>query len=186
MHEPTLVRCRRPPILTTIVAIAAFSLLASGCGGGSSGSTAAATRTTQNGALAFARCMRSHGVQHWPDPGSNGQFDKSELRQLGVSKSEINAAQSACQHLFPFSSGPTRAQQQARDRAALAFAACMRARGFANFPDPTAQGQLTPQMVAAAGIDLHQPGLLRVGIACTGVTHGWLKPAAVERAVNGG
>ena len=69
---------------------------------------------------------------------------------------------------------------------ALAFARCVRARGFPSFPDPTNQGQLTPQMVAAAGIDLHQPELLTAGLACVPVTHGLLTPAAIERAVNGG
>jgi hypothetical protein len=61
----------------------------------------------------------------------------------------------------------------------------MQRRGFANFPDPTAHGQLSPQMVTAAGIDLHQPQLLRAGLACVPVTHGLLTPAAIERAVNG-
>ena len=70
--------------------------------------------------------------------------------------------------------------------AALAFARCVRTRGFPNFPDPTNQGQLTPQMVTAAGIDLHQPALLRAGLACVPVTHGLLTRAAIERAVNGG
>ena len=62
----------------------------------------------------------------------------------------------------------------------------MRARGFTSFPDPTNQGELTPQMVTAAGIDLNQPDLLRAGLACVPVTHGLLTRAAIERAVNGG
>jgi hypothetical protein len=62
----------------------------------------------------------------------------------------------------------------------------MRNRGFPNFPDPTVQGQLTPEMVTAAGISLHQPAVLDAGLACTSVTHGLLTRADVERAVNGG
>ena len=73
-----------------------------------------------------------------------------------------------------------------RTEAALAFARCMRARGFPNFPDPTAQGQLTPQMVTAAGIDLHQPALLHAGLACVSVTHGLLTAHDIERAVKMG
>jgi hypothetical protein len=56
---------------------------------------------------------------------------------------------------------------------------------FPDFPDPT-QGELSPQMVTAAGIDLHQPAVLKAGLACRSVTHGLLTRAAVERAVNGG
>ena len=63
---------RRLIILACVVAVAAFSLLATGCGGGGASPTTTATTTTENGAvreaLAFARCMRSHGVPSWPDP----------------------------------------------------------------------------------------------------------------------
>jgi hypothetical protein len=68
----------------------------------------------------------------------------------------------------------------------LAFARCVRGHGFPNFPDPARSGQLTPEMVTAAGINLHQPAVLKAGLACTSVTHGLLTRAAVERAVNGG
>ena len=69
---------------------------------------------------------------------------------------------------------------------ALAFARCMRARGFPGFPDPTNEGQLTPQIVTAAGIDLRQPRVVHAGLACLPVTHGLLTRAAIERAVDGG
>ena len=96
---------------------------------------------------------------------------------------------SDCSHLLPNGgSGPQETAQQTRTRIAdaLSFARCMRARGLPNFPDPTNQGLLTPQRVTAAGIDLHQPKLLRAGLACVPVTHGLLTRAAIERAVNGG
>ena len=181
-------RCRRRLTLTSVVAVAAASLLAAGCGGGSPRSRTAATRT-QNGVVAFARCMRSHGVPNWPDPNTSGVFDKSKLQQLGVSEPRVHAVSIACGHLLPNGgSGPQETAQQKRTRVAdaLAFARCVRARGFPSFPDPTNQGQLTPQMVTAAGIDLHQPELLRAGLACVPVTHGLLTRAAIERAVNGG
>jgi hypothetical protein len=41
-------------------------------------------------------------------------------------------------------------------------------------------------MVTAAGIDLHQPELLRAGLACVPVTQGLFTRATIERAVNGG
>jgi hypothetical protein len=178
-------RCRRPLIPTSVIAVAAVSLLAAGCGGGSS-TTAA---TPQNGLVtlvAYSHCMRSHGLPNFPDPTSSEGIPKDKIP---VSSPQFLVAQSACQHLMPASGlGPQETTQQTRTRVAdaLAFARCMRTRGFASFPDPTNQGQLTPEMVTAAGIDLHQPELLRAGLACVPVSHGLLTRAAIERAVNGG
>jgi hypothetical protein len=140
------VRCRRPRIFGSVTAVAASALLAAGCdGGGSPGvangafSTTAATTTTQNGALAFARCMRSHGLPNWPDPTSGGVFDKSALRQLGYSASRVRAVEDgACSHLLVApSQGPTITLVDRADY--LEAAACMRSHGFSDFPDPTFQ-----------------------------------------------
>ncbi len=177
-------------LIATITAVAAASVLVAGCGGGSSNTAATRTTASQTGALAYARCMRSHGVSSFPDPTSSGAPDKEAiiraLQQVG--NSQAQAAQTACMHVNGGSPGigESAAQSQAHGAAMLAFARCVRPRGFPSFPDPTSQGQLTPEMVTAAGIDLHQPGLLRAGLACLPVTHGQLTRAAIERAVNGG
>ncbi|MGH3406983.1 MAG: hypothetical protein ACRDRJ_31440 [Streptosporangiaceae bacterium] len=42
--------------------------------------------------LAFARCVRSHGVPGFPDPDSRGHFNKQEIRHLPVSTSQLQAA----------------------------------------------------------------------------------------------
>jgi hypothetical protein len=87
----------------------------------------------------------------------------------------------------PIRGGGDRPQRRehARVVAALAFAKCMRDHGFPGFPDPTAQGELTPEMVSAAGIDLHQRALLQAGLSCVPVSHGLITRAAVQRAVSG-
>jgi Secretory lipase len=47
--------------------------------------------------------MRSHGVPEFPDPGSDGQIPKiTSGQKVGVSDSRFNAAQAACQHLWPY------------------------------------------------------------------------------------
>jgi hypothetical protein len=175
---------------TSIVAVAAVSLITAGCSSSSSSTTKAITTATQNGALAYARCMRFHGVANFPDPASSGGDDKQAVASAlqRVSTSEAETAQTACIHVNDGTpgTGQSPARGQAHTGAMLAFARCMRRHGLPNFPDPTSQGQLSPQTVTAAGIDLHQPGLLRSGLACTSVTHGILTRAAVERAVNGG
>jgi hypothetical protein len=172
-------------LITGVSAVAAISSLMAGCGGGSPANAGA---TPQTGVLAYAHCMHSHGVPNFPDPDSSGAIPKDKIIAVGDGP-QFRAAESACLHVMPASGlGPEKAALPPRTRLAdaLAFARCMRDHGFPNFPDPTAHGELTPQMVTAAGIDLHQHAVLHVGLACAPVTHGLITRAAVERAANGG
>jgi hypothetical protein len=176
---------RSRTLVTSAFAVAAILLLMAGCAGGSSTNAAA---TAQTGVLAYAHCMHSHDVPNFPDPDSSGAISKDKIIALGDGP-QFRAAERACLHVMPASGlGPEKTALPTRTRLAdaLAFARCMRDHGFPNFPDPTAHGELTRQMVAAAGIDLHQPALLRVGLACSAVTRGLITRAAVERAVNSG
>ena len=183
-------------ILTSVAAVAAFSLLAAGCGsGGSSGvasvasTTTAATTTTQNGLLAFSQCMRSNGMPNFPDPQRFvGGNVKLTLHQLGSSSPQFQAAMNACNHLLPTNggSGSQQTVQQQRTQLAdeLSFARCMRSHGVARFPDPTAQGDLSVELVQAQGIDVHSPAVLHVVQACLPASHGALTPAKVREALN--
>jgi hypothetical protein len=188
-------RCR-PLIVAAAVAVAVFSLLAAGCGGRSpavpsAASTTPATTsaTPQNGLVAFSQCMRSNGVPNFPDPQRvGGRGFKLIIHQLGGSNSHFQAAQRACNHLLPNggSGSQEESTQQTRTKLAdeLSFARCMRSHGVARFPDPTAQGQLTVEMVEAQGIDVHSPAVLRVVQACLPASHGALTPAKVREALN--
>jgi hypothetical protein len=168
---------------TSVVAVAVVSLLAAGCGGGSA--RTASTATAPPGALAFARCMRSHGLPNWPDPDRNGVFDKPKLRQLAYSASRVRAVEaSACGRMLP-ANGPSGPQQdRTRLADALSFARCMRSRGVISFPDPTPQGELSVEMVQAQGIDVHSPAVLRVVQVCLPASHGWLTMAKVRAAIS--
>lgn len=171
--------------IASVFAVACASMLMAGCGGGSSTNTAA---TTQRGPLAYSRCMHSHRVPNFPDPDNSGAIPKDKIIALDDGP-QFKAAENACQHVMPASglgAGSTPQQTRTRLADALAFARCMRDHGFPKFPDPSARGELTPQMVTAAGIDLHQQVLLHAGLSCAPVTHGLITRAAVERAVNGG
>jgi hypothetical protein len=188
-----MMRRRRPLIVASGVAVAAFSLLAAGCGGGGSSSgvasvastttAATSTTTTPNALLAFSRCMRSNGTPNFPDPQRFvGGNVKLTIHQLAPSQ----AALSACNHLLPAHGGSQETAQQQRTRLAdeLSFARCMRSNGLSRFPDPTAQGELSVQMVQAQGIDVHSPAVLRVVQACLPASHGALTPAKVREALN--
>jgi hypothetical protein len=142
--------------MVAIMATAVVALLAGGCGGTPGGHVAQLGPTTTNrtsssetsaasaqrSALAFALCMRSHGVPGWPDPNSYGGFDKSKLTQQqlgGEGGARVHAAQVACQHLLPTSSA-SQQQTQRIVAQALRFSRCMRNHGITNFPDPDRNG----------------------------------------------
>jgi hypothetical protein len=186
---------RRPLLFSGVVAIAAFSLLAAGCGGspGSHVAQLGTTATHSNAAsatptasgqksrlqqlLAFSRCMRSKGVQGFPDPTSSGIIPKVSLQQVGLSASQIAAAQTTCRHLLP--SGPASPAQARLAQAwnnSAAFAHCLRAHGISNWPDPTPDavhsGQPTFNL-QSAGIDPNSPLLTSKIHACEPLLHGF-------------
>ena len=180
------------------VGLVALSLLAAGCGGSggaprvasvASTTTAPATTATQNGLLAFSTCMRSNGMPSFPDPQrlAGGNL-KLTLHELTAGSPRFQSALAGCSHLLPTrgGSGPQQTAQQQRTQLAdgLSFASCMRSRGVSRFPDPTAQGQLTVEMVQAQGIDLHSPAVLEAVRRCLPASHGALTPAKVREALN--
>jgi hypothetical protein len=189
-------RRRRPLITTPLATGVAFSLLAAGCGGGGgsagiagvASSTIAATTTlsTHDGLPAFSQCMRANGAPNFPDPQHFvGGNVKLTIHQAGTSP-RFRAALSACDHLLPSGPSPEEAAQQLHARLAdeLSFATCMRSHGVAHFPDPTAQGELSVEMVQAQGIDVRSPQILRIVQACLPASHGALTPAKVREALN--
>jgi hypothetical protein len=125
-----------------IIATAALALLAAACGGSSppthSDAATNAASSANSKELAYARCMRSHGVPNYPDPSSSGGFDKATVSQLAASNSRFQAANQTCGHLLPSgSSGRTPAQERQEWSGMLTFARCMRSHGVASWPDPT-------------------------------------------------
>jgi hypothetical protein len=129
-------------------AMAGVALLTLACGGnsastGSSGSsqpagaTPSASSQASNNAVAFAQCMRAHGIPNYPDPSAvSGHIDSS---QLGVTDTVYESARTTCDRLYPqphSGAGLTTAQQQQVLGQLLNFAKCMRSHGLPAFPDP--------------------------------------------------
>ncbi|HET7049740.1 MAG TPA: hypothetical protein VFI54_15870, partial [Solirubrobacteraceae bacterium] len=140
----------------------------------------------QQDAINFAGCIRSHGVPSFPDPSSPRNF-KESISSTAAKSPAFQSARTACRHLLPGGGQPTQtpARSQAQISAELAFARCLRRHGFPSFPDPTSSGELTHEMLASAGINLHQPAVLQAADACVGVTHGVITKAIVARFVAG-
>jgi hypothetical protein len=173
-------------------AIAAAAVLAA-CGSNSPSTSSSSGHPTQvqiqdqRDAIRFVQCLRSHGVTNVPDPTASSGRGFKDAMSSALQTPAGQSAYTACHQLLP-GGGPhsqSAAHAPAQIAAFLAFARCIRSHGFPTFPDPTSSGELTHEMLANAGINLHQPAVLRAGDACVGVTHGTITKAAVARFVAG-
>ena len=175
-----LVRRARPATARTgaaISATAALAVLAAACSissssTGSGGSPNAGGSAGAHSAVGYSHCIRAHGVPGYPDPNGDGVLPKTSAQRLGVSSSQLQAAQSACQHLLPSNGGTLNADSfrqcmlagdcpQALVRQAmtemLRFSRCMRAHGVPNWPDPTMGTQGRPVFdLSAHGFSVQQ------------------------------
>ena len=180
--------------LPSIVVLAACALLASACSHTShapgvasvaeptsthSAPSTAATSATgdtassapaHNEALAYANCMRTHGISDFPDPDSTGQIDLKGAALQGGPNSDLNgtsaqfqAAATACQSLQPTESST---QQHQDATQALMWARCMRSHGIANFPDPDSGGGFHVAAIRADGVDVTAPQFQAAASAC--------------------
>jgi hypothetical protein len=163
--------------LFAIIATACLALLAAACGGSagshvaqlgstttrtqnSSSSSSSATSAYDDAAIAFSRCMRSHGVPNFPDPDPQGNFPSF---QTGVSKQTSVAANEGCKHLLPRGGGSIGTPQQRQEKLVfgLKVARCVRRHGFPTFPDPSGSSQGNPP-----GIDLSSPQFQTAETSC--------------------
>jgi hypothetical protein len=137
--------------LITIAALLAAGLLIAACGSSSPSKhpASASASATVGSPIAFAKCMRAHGVPNFPDPGANGNggFAIQATQRAGSGSSmtvdgvTVNApafqsAMQTCSKLMPGGGAPSAAQSAKMRAAALAMSRCMRAHGVTNFPDP--------------------------------------------------
>jgi hypothetical protein len=151
-----------------IIATTGLALLAAACSTGSGGSPNAGGSANSSSAVAWIQCVRSHGVPDFPGPDSSGQIPKiTSGQQVGVSDSRFNAAQGACQRLWPYQA-PTQAQQRQQLAGDVKFAQCMRSHGLPDFPDPTT-GPDGPSFVISVsrdGFNPHSPQILAKAREC--------------------
>jgi hypothetical protein len=143
-----------------------LALLVAGCGGGGppvppAGPSGPSAATAQ--ALAYAQCMRSHGIPDFPDPnppGSGGQFS---LGRIDVQSPQYQSADRTCQKQTGFGHFSA-AQRQRGMTALLKYAACMRSHGITNWPDPFESSQQVGFRLT--GIDLDSPKVRAAGKTC--------------------
>jgi hypothetical protein len=145
--------------IRTVAAIGGVAVLVAGCG--SNAPTSPGGQRSAGGqppaithAIAYARCIRAHGVPNYPDPTITHQGNGVGISQ-GVSAQvaqspAFNSATHACAKLQPGGAQgqgaqPVSAAQQAQ---LVTFAACVRRHGVPNMPDPSSSGAFNlPQQV---------------------------------------
>jgi hypothetical protein len=129
-------------------ALASLALVAAGCGSDTpspgvaqAATTSTATESSEDGdsnrgdLIAFAACMRFHGVPDFPDPKATSE---GEIISIPADDSpRFRSALKSCESLLPDGGVPSPAEQAREQAAMLEFAACMRANGVRDFPDPT-------------------------------------------------
>jgi hypothetical protein len=151
----------------------AIGLLVSGCGGSSPTPSPGRPSAASFGKpfVAFAVCMRSHGLPDYPDPqisSSGGQVHvKISPASLNPNSPAFKSADEACHELLPNGGAPgaagaNSAQEQAQG---LKFAVCMRSHGVPNFPDPDHDGAFN----LTSGINPQAPRFQRAVQACMNV-----------------
>ena len=177
---------RTARIAAAIIATGALALPAAAFGSSPSSTVAGRSSTAHRStlsqstnvqeALAFARCMRSHGVPNFPDPDSSGLFPKRTPQQLGVSSSKFDAAATACSHLLPNGSlpaggEPTQAELRKMEDDALRFARCMRSQGVPNWPDYTLRGGIPIFDLHGTSIAPNSPQIVAKQLGCKSRLH---------------
>jgi len=161
-----------------VVAGLGLAVAAGACGGGSGGpgvaqagtptTTAASSQhaPTKASLLAFAQCMRAHGVASFPDPDSSGRIAVQAGQGTGIDprSPQFQAAQQACKAYAPFGVGTSR---KVGDRATLLrFSRCMRSHGVADFPDPNGQGGIAITGGPSGDLDPNSPQFQSAQRAC--------------------
>jgi hypothetical protein len=128
-----------PRLGGAMAAVAAIAMLATACGpvhASVSGGSASTGSATFRANLAYAHCMRTHGVSNFPIPNSLQHFTISG-HPGGPGTSPTARANDACEHLLPPATTSTDHVTQQQLNAALKVVQCLRTHGAPNFPDPT-------------------------------------------------
>jgi hypothetical protein len=172
-------RVRRAVAPALIAGVAAVALAA--CGG--SGRTGYHNPKYPFGApnvpFSMSKCMRANGVSDFPDPrsGPNGggvgwpgggpvMISSDVLLIMGqrFAGPAIASAGKACkEYMAP--SGPGPSMTEAQRVAAIKYAACMRAHGLGDFPDPTFEGG-GEELNLAPGLNPQSPAVQQAAKAC--------------------
>lgn len=178
---------RHHPVAAPIIAALGLALAVTSCsssGGNPQVASLGSTTTTQavasNAAagilgqtpqkvyedeVAFAECMRLHGLPAYPDPTPPSSRGLTMSPPADQSSPHYKAAYSTCKHLLPDGGGPPTASEIAAAVATMVREAqCMRTHGFPTFPDPIHTAHQIGFDIS--GIDRNSPLFQRASATC--------------------
>jgi hypothetical protein len=127
-------------------------------------------------ALAFSKCMRSHGLPNFPDRGSpppSGPY--SSIAGIAIPSSintqspAFQSATKACQGLLSSAvfSSQGKPPITAHDKASMIAAAqCMREHGVPNYPDPTFPASGGIELTIPPGVNVSSPAYKQAEAVC--------------------
>jgi hypothetical protein len=159
---------------TSAVAAVLMAVVLAGCGGGTHASPQAKVLSK---ALAYANCIRSHGVPDFPDPNGQGAFKIQPIRvengrttpveDLLPSSPAFQGAQRVCGQFTSAGLQIPPAQEKLEFQLSLKAAACMRANGIPNYPDPTfIGGSIDHNFDPSLNINPNSPAFLQAAKKC--------------------
>jgi len=153
------------------IAVLSAGLLA-GCGG----AHASSPSKVVSGALAYANCMRSHGVPDFPDPNGQGEFQlhtklengrPTHGQDLEASSPAFRAGERACGSFGSAGQQITPEREKQEFRLTLEAAKCMRANGVPNYPDPKwLNGSIDANYNPSLNINPSSPTFLKATKKC--------------------
>jgi hypothetical protein len=178
---PSWGRLRWPGLIVS--ALLLMAVLPTACAGGSNGpgvagqgasSTPSASPSgdRRDAELAYAQCMRDHGISDFPDPQPGGgiAIQAEPGSDLDPNNPQYKEADDACKSLLP---QPSKEQQQEDFEDMLRFAQCMREHGITDFPDPKpGEGFVPISDDQGSDLDPNNPQFQAANKACGGPIKG--------------
>ena len=153
------------------IAVLSAGLLA-GCGG----AHASSPSKVVSGALAYANCMRSHGVPDFPDPNGQDEFQlhtkfengrPTHGEDLEARSPAFQAGERACGSFGSAGQQITPVREKQEFRLTLEAAKCMRANGVPNYPDPKwLNGSIDANYNPSLNINPSSPAFLKATKKC--------------------
>lgn len=151
------------------IATTSTAARAAGSSTGSGSSTSTTSKDSATGLLVeWAACMRTHGDPDQADPSVDNHWGINVTIPLGAPQAlsdEVHGGTAPCNQYLAAASNALRAAHPAApspssNASGVKYAACMRANGVPNYPDPT--GNRTD----LNGIDMNSPFFTRANKLC--------------------
>lgn len=158
---------------TTSLAAMILGLLATACGSSSPASQPAVS-TPSAELLAFSKCMRTHAVSGFPDPGAVANPKENSIggipipSTINTSSPAFEAAQNACQSLLSarFSRQGKPSISAGQKTSLIALSQCMRTHGAPAYPDPAFPANGGISIDIGPGVNAQSPAFKQARATC--------------------